>query len=252
MLGDLSLADLMAQAVAICRAAAAEGDVMIGALAIAGLVGGVTHCAGMCGPFVLAQVAAGRTESGSAGEMRRLRGGALAPYHAGRMTTYVALGAAAGALSGVVADGIWFRWLAAVLLTLAAALFLVQALGLRRGSSGGPLFRTFERLVVPPAARLSAGGDGGLRRYGLGVLLGFLPCGLLYAALAAAAATGNAMQAALAMAAFTLGTVPGLVGVGVAGQFFARRWGAGLRPFAATLLAVNAVILIAFAWSTVA
>ena len=53
------------------------------ALFMAGLVGSAGHCAGMCGPFVLAQVGA-RTQ------LNRLAGSALLPYHLGRGTTYIA------------------------------------------------------------------------------------------------------------------------------------------------------------------
>src|SRR5262245_38327356 len=73
------------------------------ALFLAGLVGSLTHCTLMCGPFVLAQVA-GRLEAGAAagGELVRLAGAALVPYHLGRMTTYSVLGGVAGAIAGQV------------------------------------------------------------------------------------------------------------------------------------------------------
>ena len=51
------------------------------------------------------------------------------------------------------------------------------------------------------------------------------------------------------MAAFALGTAPSLVTVGYAGRFFGRRWRKAARPFAATLLTVNAAFLAAMAWT---
>lgn len=55
--------------------------------------------------------------------------------------------------------------------------------------------------------------QGSLRGYSLGVLLGFMPCGLVVAALLAASSAATPAVAALAMAAFALGTVPALLGV---------------------------------------
>jgi hypothetical protein len=75
----------------------------------------------------------------------------------------------------------------------------------------------------------------------LGLLLSGLPCGLLYGALVAAASAGSALAGALAMAAFALGTVPALVGVGLLGRFFGRRWAAasGFRVAARLLFLLN-------------
>ena len=83
--------------------------------------------------------------------------------------------------------------------------------------------------------------------YPLGLILGFLPCGLIYAALAASAGTGSAFSGAIAMAAFGLGTVPGLVAVGFAGGFVARRLRRLPQLAAVPLLGVNIAILSALA-----
>ncbi len=64
----------------------------------------------------------------------------------------------------------------------------------------------------------------GFRGYALGLMLGFLPCGLLYGALAAAAASGDPLTGAFAMIAFALGTVPALLAVGLAGHVAGQRW----------------------------
>src|SRR5262249_45358281 len=103
---------------------------IIGALALAGLVGGFTHCTGMCGPFVLAQL--GRqleaVPERRMSEFHRLTGALLLPYHLGRATTYVAIGATAAFVTGSVTGLTTFRWLELVLLLAAALFFLVQGL----------------------------------------------------------------------------------------------------------------------------
>ena len=86
----------------------------------------------------------------------------------------------------------------------------------------------------------------------LGVTLGFLPCGLLYAALAAAASSGGAGPGALAMVAFGLGTVPSLVAIGVAGGAAAGRWQRAMGTVAPVLMLANAVLLAAMAWRLMA
>ena len=82
---------------------------------------------------------------------------------------------------------------------------------------------------------------------GRGVALGFLPCGLLYAALAVAGSAGGALAGAWAMAAFALGTVPVLAAIGVAGGAGARMLRGFVARAAPVALLVNAAILAAAA-----
>jgi uncharacterized protein len=219
------------------------------AILLAGLVGGATHCAGMCGPFVLTQVAAGlnRAVPGALREWSRFKAAALIPYHFGRLTTYAALGAIAGGVAGAVRDLTGLRWLLAAFLALAAAYFaakLVAALvpSARLGGSHGWVARR----ITPGIAR-SIGHADRLGPYGLGVALGFLPCGLVYGALAAAAGSGGALQGTVVMATFALGTMPGLVAVGWLGALAGRQWQSFARIAAVPLLAVNIATLGALA-----
>jgi sulfite exporter TauE/SafE len=223
-------------------------------LLLAGLTGSIFHCAPMCGPFVLGQVSdrlAGIPATRLC-EMSRLRAGVLWPYHAGRLMTYAGLGAVAatvGALPGM-------RPLSGALLGLAALLFLRHA--------AVRLFPVLRRLVPgldrAPAwwgrrvGGLSRGIDRTSWRGGLmlGVTLGFLPCGLLYAALAAAASTGATEAGALAMLAFGLGTVPSLVAVGIAGGAAAGHWHRAVGAAAPVLMLANSVLLAVMAWRLMA
>lgn len=219
---------------------------VMAALFLAGLAGGATHCAGMCGPFVLAQAAAVADRAAGGGVLARLSGAALAPYHLGRMLGYGALGALAGGLAGIVALGSGFRFLLAALLALAALLMFAQASSrvaallprLPAPRLPAALERRLGRLVAAPT---------GLRGVMLGLMLSALPCGLLYGAVAGAAATGSALGGAMAMAAFVAGTVPALVGVALVGRFFGRRAGPGMRAAGAVLFAINGVVLAAMA-----
>ena len=62
----------------------------------------------------------------------------------------------------------------------------------------------------------------------LGLVLGLIPCGMIYAALAVAGAGHDPLAGATAMAAFGLGTAPALIGVGLAGHAAGSRF----RPLA--------------------
>jgi sulfite exporter TauE/SafE len=234
------------QLIALCRPGAMGGAgvpaPLFVSLFVAGLAGSAVHCVGMCGPFVLGQVMAGLDRAPAAyGEWRRLTGAALAPYHLGRLTTYAGLGALAGAATALFASTSVFGWLSGGLLVVAACLMIVQALGLAFGGNS-PLTGVLTRLAAPLSmARSSAA------RYGLGVVLGFLPCGLLYGALAAAGGTGSPTDGALAMAAFALGTMPALIATGWGGLLVRRRLHERGKWIATPLLIGNAALMLLLA-----
>jgi sulfite exporter TauE/SafE len=227
---------------------------LIGALFLAGLVGGFSHCAGMCGPFVFAQMGA-RFESMPAcamDELRRLTGALLLPYHLGRAVTYAGIGAAAAFITATVSALPVFRWLSAVLLIAAALFFLaqgLQGLGLIHKMASGGGQGWWARTVGRWAARFVAN-PSGLRGFSLGLLLGLLPCGLLYGAVAAAAASADPFAGAVGMAAFSAGTVPSLFTVAYLGQLGVRRWRRAAAYVVPLVMILNAGLLahLAFTW----
>lgn len=228
---------------------------LLGSLALAGLVGGISHCAGMCGPFVLSQVAA-RLEGTPASQMRewhRLTGAAVIPYHLGRATTYAGLGGLGAALAHTITSAGGLHWLSAALL-LAAALFMAGLAipALKRLLSGGNTEATGWSRTLERLARPLFGQPTGWRGFALGLLLGFIPCGLLYGALAAAAASGDVLTGAAGMLAFAAGTWPSLFVVGLLGHLAGQRWRAPILRYAPFLLMVNAGMLTWLAWRHVA
>jgi uncharacterized protein len=235
---------------AFCRPTAswAGGGVTFGLL-LAGLAGGAMHCVPMCGPFVLGQVAdrMARVPAVRLCELQRVRGALLLPYHLGRITTYAGLGALAAAMGSTLSSLPWLSSLSGLLLLVAALLFLGQALrrlvpalhALLPDATAAP--HGFVRLIVGLTGRIDRSSPlGGLL---LGLALGFLPCGFLYAALTAAAASGGPAAGALAMVAFGLGTVPSLVAVGIAGQAAGRRWQRATVSAAPAVMLLNAALL---------
>jgi uncharacterized protein len=245
--------DLLQQALNHCLVVIdRDGDILL-ALAAAGLAGGGGHCVGMCGPFVLTQTAA-RLEQIPVSRMTewtRLSGALLVPYHLGRAVSYAVIGAAAALVAGHVGSLPGLRWLSSGLLLLAAFFFL--SYGLRGvsflrlpawltsvpSSSGcggrtGGLGRWIQRLFGAPV---------GMRGFALGLLLGFIPCGLVYGAVAAAAAAGDPLTGALGLLAFAAGTFPALLAVGLVGHLAGRAWREAVAYAAPMLMVVNAGVL---------
>ncbi len=226
------------------------------ALLTAGLVGGVSHCAGMCGPFVLAQVSA-RLEQvplSRMSEFHRLTGAAVLPYHFGRGTTYALIGAVAATVAGHVGALPGLRWLSVALLAFAALFFFGYATKsavafLPRLGGGGARWWSDR---VSGLARPLFGNPVGWRGYGLGVALGFIPCGLLYGAVAVAAASGSGLSGALGMICFVVGTIPSLLAVGLAGHLAGRTWRSAVARVAPAIMLVNAGVLGWMAWKLVA
>ncbi|MEI7669442.1 MAG: sulfite exporter TauE/SafE family protein, partial [Pseudomonadota bacterium] len=82
-----------------------------------------------------------------------------------------------------------------------------------------------------------------LNGYLLGIILGFLPCGLVYAAIIAVAATSDILLAFLGMAAFALGTMPVLMIISASGKMLLNKKYSWLKPASAILMAFNGVML---------
>ncbi|NIW25115.1 MAG: sulfite exporter TauE/SafE family protein [Gammaproteobacteria bacterium] len=177
---------------------------------LTGLAGGSGHCIGMCGGIVGA-LGLGQG-SGWRGVAR------LAAAHLGRVSSYALAGAIVGLAGASVVTGVFGANGILALRVMAAA--LIFAIGLQL-LLGRPLLTRLEqagsrfwRLLAPQMRKLLPPGDA-LRAYGVGALWGWLPCGLVYAELAVAAASGGPVSGALVMSFFGLGTIVSLSAMSV-------------------------------------
>jgi uncharacterized protein len=203
-------------------------ETLLPAMLALGLASGL-HCVGMCGGIVAA-FSARRvipiTDAARAGRLRPL------VFNAGRITTYAALGAAAGAAGGAVPVMQGALPAQTVLFVLANAALILAGLYL---AGAGRLIGRLEDLAAPlwrrvqPAAARLMQARSPAAAYAAGVLWGLLPCAMVYGALAAATLGGGAAGGALAMSAFGAGTLPWLLGAGaVAGRLRRLRVAAGM------------------------
>ena len=184
----------------------------------------------MCGPLAAAQGSRGRWGA--------------ARYQVGRGVAYVVLGAVAGgggqalsALGGPVVGALVSLLMAAALLGLAIRLWRGERGERGERGAGRPvrLGRRRPPLVARACRRLAPG------PLGMGVLSGLLPCGLLWAALALAASTGEAVSGALVMAGFAGATGASLVVAGVVAALVRGRALAGRRVLAGVLVVGAAI-----------
>jgi hypothetical protein len=184
---------------------------------LAGLAGS-THCLGMCGGIVAA-IALHARDTGP-GAQRLI----LLSYNLGRIGTYTLLGVIAGFM-GSSLDMLSMK-MAANWVFVAANLFVflvgmvsfiqVSSFSLfSLESSGGRFFAGILRWAISDANLF--------RVFVLGLALGFLPCGLVYAPLIAAAATGSPLTGGAIMAALGLGTLPLLFFFGTASAALSAR-----------------------------
>jgi len=210
---------------------------------------GSFHCIGMCGGFACALGPDGR--GAGATSLRHVL------YNTGRLSTYCFLGALAGALGQVICTSlipgaqrqapllsasldVGQRALAvtAGLLMIIMALRFFGIQGWHRVTGG------FGSSTLVLSLRSLLGRRGFAAPLALGVLNGFLPCPLVYAMIAQAASTFNALSGCLTMAAFGLGTFPAMLAMGGIGRLLAPSWRQrGVRLAGSFILALGLVTL---------
>lgn len=184
------------------------------AVFLIGLLGG-THCVGMCGGIVSAMtVNVVRMPGEGASREWPLH---LA-YNLGRISSYTLAGAAMGAIGTV---GMLFNdilpiqlglYVAANLMLVALGLYLT---GFTRALSGVERAGHHLWARIQPLTRRFLPARNVAQAFPLGLLWGFLPCGLVYSVLATALVTGAAERGAMLMLAFGLGTLPNLLLAGL-------------------------------------
>ncbi len=180
------------------------------------------HCVGMCGSII------GTLTLSLEPEIRENKTRLLPfvfNYNLGRILSYSIAGLLAGIIGSVLslpfANGEGYR----VLQIMSA--FIMASAGLyiagwfpgfayieKAGSNLWKLLEPFGRKIIPVKKLRHA--------FLFGMIWGWLPCGLVYTALALAITSGDIVQSALTMLSFGLGTLPAVVGVGVIGGMISK------------------------------
>ena len=217
-------------------------DLMVLVAAFASGLLGTMHCVAMCG---------GIATSLSTGQRDGLWMAALP--NLGRVLGYALAGAIVGGIGGGLLGiaripelGIAMRALVGIVLVIAGLRLLDRAQRLPKfgGGSGARLWRW----LAPLRARAWPADTAG-KRLLLGLVWGWMPCGLSTTLLAAAWLQASAAHGALTMAAFGLGTLPMMIPLTWAGARIGQRLQrGGLRSIAGTLVIAAGLLTLAGPW----
>ncbi|UXX78487.1 sulfite exporter TauE/SafE family protein [Reichenbachiella carrageenanivorans] len=172
-----------------------------------GFVGSL-HCVVMCGPIALSM-------AGQQSLSRFLISRLL--YNMGRIVTYAGIGLVFGLLGEWVALGGYQQAFSIVI-----GLFMILlAIGLS-SSAKGKLYQPLYKLTQGLKNKLGKWIKSSklMGTFFFGVLNGFLPCGLVYAAVAGALATTDLSNGLWYMVVFGLGTVPAMLFISISGRAF--------------------------------
>ncbi len=214
----------------------------LSAAATAGLMGGV-HCAAMCGGIA--------TGFSGPGNERPSWWRALQP-NLGRVLGYTLAGAAVGLFGAGLVQAAQNEWLRVGLRVAVGAVMVVAALRLldRKGRlsflppAGAGVWR-----VLRPLQKHLLPANSSLRRIGLGMLWGWMPCGLSSTLLVAAWLQADALNSAATMAAFGLGTLPVMLPLTWSGARLGQHLQrGGWRSAAGGLVLASGIITMAAPW----
>lgn len=175
---------------------------------------GSLHCVGMCGPLALAVPI--RTRSGV------LRVVSALVYNGGRILTYAFFGAFFGAMGYSLNIAGFQRYL-----TISMGLILILYVLLHYlGKSNMNVYPDNWKPVIWIRKKLSAllRSNDPSKLLFVGMLNGFLPCGLVYMAIAGAITAGTISGGSVFMAVFGLGTLPAMLTLMVMGKYISLQW----------------------------
>lgn len=180
------------------------------------------HCIGMCGSII------GTLTLSLSPEIRNNKL-LLLPfvfnYNLGRVVSYTIAGGLAGFIGMLIimplgeSHGYRLLQLLSALVMLCAGLYIAGwfprfAYIEKLGTHFWKKIEPFGRRLIPVKTHTQA--------YLFGMIWGWLPCGLVYTALAVSATTGDMAKSALTMLAFGLGTLPAVMGVGIMTNILTR------------------------------
>ncbi|MFN8283481.1 MAG: sulfite exporter TauE/SafE family protein [Chitinophagales bacterium] len=197
---------------------------------IIGIVGSF-HCIGMCGPIALALPVYNKP--------RYQRLFFIMLYNIGRMIAYASIGVLFGFFGKQFFIGGYQRYLSIILgMLVLMYLFFTSQL------SSKIYFSRFTNFIQQTLGKLLRSDKKLYTYFFIGFLNGFLPCGLVYVAVAGATATGNVFNSALFMAVFGISTFPVMIAMSVLGKYISLKTRNYMRRLVPVFISVMAVLLI--------
>jgi len=181
---------------------------MLWSAIVFGLLGSF-HCIGMCGPIAF-MLPVDRSSS-----TRKVI--QITTYHVGRMLAYASI----GLVFGLVGKSLYIfgiqQQLSIIIGALMIMIVLIPTQTFNKYNFSKPIYKVISKVKSALGQALKKKtADTFLT---IGFLNGFLPCGLVYMAVFASLATGNALQSSLYMVLFGLGTIPLMTSAIYLGKF---------------------------------
>jgi uncharacterized protein len=205
-------------------------------LMIAGITLGLVsslHCVGMCGPLSLALPVQYL--------FKTQRIAAILLYQVGRVISYSTLGFILGFAGRRIYLAGYQRWFS-IALGLTMLFLLIHYWILRKRLQ--PNFLNGFYLTIQGLMSRILKTRGTFPFLFFGIANGFLPCGMVYLALAGALVTTQITQSVLFMVMFGVGTIPAMIAVSFLGQFFTLKIRNSFRRIIPVFISIMAVLLI--------
>jgi sulfite exporter TauE/SafE len=182
-----------------------------------GIVGGFTHCIGMCGPFAI-NISGIRLMNASKVKASKFQALFALPYYVGKALSYTTIAVVFFYTSSVLQKIPGYNIVAFILLLFVSCLFLVQAVGIgfeliNINSRYAKIIESAFKAVLKPKHN-----QYGINGFLTGYILGFIPCGMVILVITLINTSfDNILSVALATFLFGLSTTPALFLIGSAG-----------------------------------
>ena len=218
---------------------------------ITGVSSSFVHCIGMCGPIAMAQMNMRlmHLSGEKLSQIDRIKVALMIPYYLGKSATYFIITFLLYIFSSALRDMPTFRYIGAILLILAGILLLLLPLKIVVSSIfqkvgkrinfverlESYLVKRFENVYLRPF---------GLQGFLLGMILGFIPCGIVYGMMILTLShSSSPLVAGVAMVIFSFSTLPGLFLVAYSGQAIITRYRNIARPIYFIVMLFNSMLL---------
>ena len=212
---------------------------IIGSAFIMGLAGSL-HCIGMCGPLALSLPVSHNNN------LSRISGGLI--YNSGRILSYTSMGLIFGSLGNLIIAAKWQNSLSIglgmiiLLYLLIPKKYFLQRSPYGHFSTGATLAKPF-MLLRQELGKLFQSKKLSSLLF-IGVLNGFLPCGLVYLALTSSIISASPVNGGMFMLFFGLGTFPMMFATVLMGNYLNQSLRQKIHKAVPALLFFMAVLLI--------
>lgn len=195
---------------------------------------GSLHCAGMCGPIVMALPIGGRK-----GIHKAM---AILTYNSGRILVYALM----GLLFGMLGKGFAMAGLQQGLSLVAGFAVILAVLLPTAWKRFFPLSSVTDNILLKLKSSFATylKIDSATSRFTIGMLNGLLPCGLVYFAITGALVTGTPAMGALFMILFGIGTLPMMFAIGYTSDWVRKTFTLNFQKLVPVVLVIMGVMLV--------